>query len=295
MLHRIMALGIVRKSGDRFFAITMRSQHAGWRINAWRDNRARMLNLFLFSLSLSAAGPAPCPAETVCIARDTDRYSFRFTYPMAAARVAGLDGLLRERATDAEAALAAAADAGTGPERLRYESHYRLDAALPEIVALTGMTDGWEGESTTALLWDPRDHEKLALVNLFHPETFDNFFFWSRPRGIRAVQDSFCHALSDAVRARRAEAQLRELDISCPDVETQPVTTICNGRGRILGLRAYLSPEATRDVDPDATRPYAVDIDVTAEMIGVMNQRYRVAFGLPGETRGRRRRSCPSA
>ena len=35
--------------------------------------------------------------------------------------------------------------------------------------------------------------------------------------------------------------------------------------------------------------------DVTAEMVGVMNQRYRVAFGLPGETRGRRRRSCPGA
>ena len=60
-----------------------------------------MLNLFLFSLALTAAGPAPCPADTVCIIRDTDRYSFRFTYPMAAARVAGLDGILRERATDA--------------------------------------------------------------------------------------------------------------------------------------------------------------------------------------------------
>ena len=70
---------------------------------------------------------------------------------------------------------------------------------------------------------------------------------------------------------------------------------ICNGRGRILGLRAFVTPEATRAVDPDAPLTYAVDIDVTAEMIGVMKQRYRVAFGLPGETRGRRRRSCPSA
>jgi hypothetical protein len=254
-----------------------------------------MLNPLLFSLALTAAAPAPCAADTVCIIRDTDRYSFRFTYPMAAARVAGLDGILRERATNAEAALAAAADEGTRPGRLTYDSHYRLDAELPEIVALTGTTDSWEGESRTALLFDPRDHKRLALVDLFHPETFDNFFFWSRPRGIRGVQDSFCHALSDAVRARRAEAQLRELDIRCPDVEDQPVTTICNGRGRILGLRAYVTPEDTRRIDPDAPRPYAVDIDVTAEMIGVMKLRYRVAFGLPGETRGRRRRSCPSA
>jgi hypothetical protein len=252
-----------------------------------------MLNPLLFSLALTAAAPAPCPADTVCIVRDTDSYSFRFTYPMAAARVAGLDGILRERATDAEAALAEAAT--MAPDRLTYDSHYRLDADLPEIVALTGTTDSWEGETRTALLFDPRDHSRLDLISLFHPETFDNVFFWSRPRGIRAVQDSFCHALSDAVRARRAGEQLRELDIACPDVEDQPVSMICNGRGRILGLRAYVTPEASRRIDPDAPRPYAVDIDVTAEMIGVMKERYRVAFGLPGETRGRRRRSCPSA
>jgi hypothetical protein len=254
-----------------------------------------MLIPLLFSVALTAAAPAPCPVDTVCITRDTDRYSFRFTYPMAAARVAGLDGILRERATDAEAGLAEAADEGTRPGRLRYESHYRLDAALPEIIALTGMTDGYDGPSTTALLWDPREHERLELIDIFHAETFDNFFFWSRPRGIRAVQESFCHALADAVRARRAEEQLRELDINCPDVERQEVTTICNGRGRILGLRAYVTPRDTRRIDPDAPRPYAVDIAVTAEMIGVMKVRYRVAFGVPGETRGRRRRSCPSA
>lgn len=252
-----------------------------------------MLNMVLFSLALSAAAPAPCPADTACIMRDTDRYSFRFSYPMAAARIAGLDGMLRERATDAEARLAQAAAAG-GP-RLTYESHYRLDAALPEIVALTGTSSGWEGQSMTALLFDPRAHERLALVNLFHAETFDNFFFWSRPRGIRAAQASFCHALNETVRARRAELQLRELDIACPDVEDQAVTTICNGRGRILALRAYVTPEDTRTVDPDAPRPYTVDFDMTAEMIGVMKERYRVAFGLPGEVRGRRRRSCPAA
>ncbi len=254
-----------------------------------------MLNLFLFSLALTAAAPAPCPAETVCIIRDTESYSFRFTYPMAAARVAGLDGILRERATDAEAALAEAAATTDHRGPLRLEARYRLDAELPEIIALTGTSDGYEGQRVQTLLFDPRDHERLELISLFHAETFDNFFFWSRPRGIRAVQDSFCHALSEAVRARRAEEQLRELDISCPDVEDQAVTTICNGHGRILALRAYLRPEDTRRIDPDAPRPYAVDFDVTAEMIGVMKQRYRVAFGLPGETRGRRRRSCPAA
>jgi hypothetical protein len=254
-----------------------------------------MLNPFLFSLALSAAAPAPCPADTVCVIRDTDSYSFRFTYPAAAARVAGLDGLLRERATDAEAALAAAAAGTDHRGRLRVETHYKLDADLPEIIALTGATEGWGGPRVQTVMWDPRNRERLDLVSLFHAETFDNFFFWSRPRGIRAAQDSFCHALSEVVRARRAELQLRELDIACPDIEDQQVTTICNGRGRILGLRAFVTPEDTRLVDPDAPRPYRVDFEMTAEMIGVMKQRYRVAFGLPGETRGRRRRHCPSS
>ena len=254
-----------------------------------------MLNPLLFSLALSAAAPAPCPADTVCIVRDADGYSFRFTYPMAAARVAGLDGMLRERATDAEAALAQAALETDARGPLRFESHYRLDANLPEIIALTGTTDAWNGRRVETVLFDPRSRERLDLSSLFHAETFDNFFFFSRPRGIRAAQDSFCHALAEAVRARRAELQLRELDIACPDVEDQEVTTICNGRGRILALRAYVRPDESLAVDPDAPRPYAVDFDMTAEMIGVMHTRYRVAFGLPGETRGRRRRSCPSA
>jgi len=253
-----------------------------------------MLNMFLLSLALSAAAPAPCPAETVCVMREAEAYSFRFTYPMAAARVAGLDGLLRERATDAEAALAEAAAEGGHGGRLRFEADYRLDAELPEIVALTGTTRAWNGQTVDTIMWDPRARERLDLVGLFGPETFDNVFFWSRPRGIRAAQESFCHALKEVVRARRAELQLREIDIDCPDVEAQAVTTICSGRGRILGLRAFVRPEDTLRVDPDAPRPYRVDFDMTAEMIGVMKQRYRVAFGLPGETRGRRRRSCPS-
>lgn len=253
-----------------------------------------MLNPFLFSLALAAAAPAPCPADTVCIMRDTEAYSFRFTYPMAAARIEGLDGLLREQATDAEAALAAAAATGAHEGRLVSESHYRLDANLPEIVALTGTTDAWDGARIRTLMVDPRNRERLDLIDLFRPETFDNFLFWSRIRGIRAAQNSFCHALSDAVRARRAELKLRELDISCPDIEDQPVTPICSGRGRILAMRAYVTPDATRAVDPEAPRPYAVDFDMTAEMIGVMKQRYRVAFGLPGEIRGRSRRTCPA-
>ncbi|HTU12363.1 MAG TPA: hypothetical protein VMG08_15835 [Allosphingosinicella sp.] len=254
-----------------------------------------MLNPLLFSAALLTAAPAPCPADTVCIARDTQSYSFRFTYPMAAARVAGLDGILREQATDAEAALIAAAEAGGHDGRLRFESHYRLDANLPEIIALTGTVEGWDGARTRTVMFDPRNRERLDLISLFGAETFDNFFFWSRPRGIRAAQDSFCHALSAAVRERRAELQLRELDIACPDIEDQPVTTICNGRGRILALRAYVTPEASRGVDPEVPQPYVVDFDMTAEMIGVMKQRYRIAFGLPGETRGRGRRTCPAA
>lgn len=254
-----------------------------------------MLNALLLSLALAAA-PAPvCPAETVCIMRDTQSYSFRFTYPMAAARVPGMDAVLRAQATEAEAELAAAAAAAAHP--LRSESHYRLDADLPELIAVSGTVERDDGAPPVrrTLMVDPRNNERLDLIDLFHPETFDNFFFWSRIRGIRATQDSFCHAFSDAVRARRAELQLRELDVDCPDIEDQQVAPVCNGRGRILAMRAYVRPEDSRRADPEAPAPYTVDFDLTAEMIGVMKQRYRVAFGLPGETRGRPRRSCPTA
>ena len=253
-----------------------------------------MLNPLFFSLALGAAAPAPCPADTACVIRETDAYTFRFTYPMAAARIAGLDGLLRERATAAEAALAEAAAGGQGG-RLHFDANYRLDAELPEIVALTGTTEAWDGRTVETIMFDPRSHERLDLVNLFAPETFDNVFFWSRPRGIRAAQDGFCHAFTEAVRARRPALQLRELDVACPDVERQQIAPICNGRGRILAMRAYVRPEDSLAADPDAPRPYQVEFDMTAEMIGVMKERYRVAFGLPGETRGRRRRSCPAA
>lgn len=257
-----------------------------------------MLNPLLFSLSLAATSMSmACPADMVCIARDTDAYSFRFVYPVEAARVAGLDAILRGEATRAEAALAEAAAAGPLARPVRYESAYRLDADLPEIVALSGTVDRDDGGApqTRAILFDPRNGERLDLVNLFRPETFDTSLFWSRIRGIRAAQDSFCHALSAAVRARRADLQLRELDIRCPDIEDQPITMVCNGQGRILAMRALMGPAASRAVDPDAPAGYVVDFDLTAEMIGTMKRRYRVAFGLPGETRGRSRRSCPDA
>jgi hypothetical protein len=255
-----------------------------------------MLNLLFFSIALSAAAPVTCPDDTVCIVRDAPGYSFRFTYPRAAAHVPGMDAVLREQATETEARLAAEAATGAHDGPLRSESHYRLDADLPEIIAVTGTIDAYDGHRMSTVMVDPRNGERLDLIDLFHPETFDNVLFWSRIRGIRATQDSFCHALSETVRARRAELQLRELDVTCPDIEDQPVTTICNGRGRILAMRAFVTPAATRDVDPEAPRAYTVDFDMTAEMIGVMKERYRVAFGLPGETRGRgRRRTCPAA
>src|SRR5690606_38245996 len=135
--------------------------------------------------------------------------------------------------------------------------------------ALTGTTDAWDGQRVETIMFDPRSHERLDLVNLFAPETFDNVLFWSRPRGIRAAQDSFCHAFTEAVRARRTALQLRELDAACPDVERQQIAPICNGRGRILAMRVYVRPEDSLAADPDAPRPYRIDFDMTAEMIGV--------------------------
>jgi len=51
-------------------------------------------------------------------------------------------------------------------------------------------------------------------------------------------------------------------------------------------MRAALDPYV---IGGWADGPYEIDFPVDARMIGNMKQRYRVAFGLPGERRGRPR------
>lgn len=234
----------------------------------------------------------PHGANWICIGRLTADYAFAFIFPAAAVRYPPLDPLLREQASAAEARLAASAASARagGSIPFTYQAVWRFDTILPEIVAASGSIATFEGgahggiEYRTILI-DPRERRTIALADLFHAETFDTGLFGRRIRGMRAVQASFCRALTAAVRERQQDPTAA---VTCPAIEAQPVTLVCGARGRIETMRALLDPYV---IGPWAAGSYEVDFPVDAEMIGTMTRRYRVAFGLPGETR-RRPRTC---
>lgn len=239
----------------------------------------------------SAGRDLPRGPEWTCIGRLTRTYAFAFVYPAAAARIPALDAALREQAVTDEARLAmgregAAAEPASGrPLAHRYEARWRLDAAPPELAAASGRIRTFIGtaenptESRTILI-DRRDDRAIMLADLFRPDLFDYSLFRHRIRGMRAVQTAFCRAYVAAV---RIEQTYSPAEAACPAVEDQPITLVCGPRGRIEAMRALLGGGQW------VGGPLVVNFPVDAEMIGMMKRRYRAAFGLPGERRGRRR------
>ena len=232
------------------------------------------------------AGPGPaCRApgrsgELVCMNSRTGDYEFSFAYPRAATANPALDALLREEAVREEAALAARVRAAPAPGApVDYRVFWQIDAGLPELIALSGdiaLSRGGDGgaRERRAILFDPLRNRVLRLDDLFDPAFLDNSLLGHRIRGMQAVQAALCHQLIGLGRAR--------VGANCTPIEDLPVTMVCGPRGRIEALRAFVSPEL------------GVRVPVDAAMIGAMHRRYRVAFGLPGEPRARRR-ACERA
>jgi hypothetical protein len=242
------------------------------------------------SAPLLAQKPAPPPAaagprsacrmtapggELICIAGRTEGYEFSFGYPRAAADYPALDALLREEAVREEAELNERLGAAPGPDHpTRHVAFWRIDASLPELIALSGDIVTSRGGAQIArerrtILFDLLRNRVLRLDDLFDPAFLDNSLFGHRIRGMQAAQAGLCHQLIGLGRARPGT--------ECTPVEDLPVTMMCGPRGRIESIQAFISPDQS------------VLVPVDAAMIGAMKRRYRVAFGLPGETRGRRR------
>lgn len=234
----------------------------------------------------------PTGAAWLCNGRLTDEYAFAFVYPAAATQIPALIEALREQAALGQARLAEEATAGGGaPGRSTWDAEWRLDAATPELAAASGTILTFSpgaahgGLDYRAILIDRRDGRAIALNELFAPNLFETSLFGRKIRGIRAVQAAFCRALTAQVRARREDPAAA---VACPDVERQPVTFVCGARGRIESMRALIAPAVAGSW---AEGGYEVDFPVDARMLGNMKRRYRVAFGLPEERRGRPR-SC---
>lgn len=274
-----------------------------------------MLNRFLIPAALLLAAPAlagepavrsldpNCPRQGsdrptgiawLCNGQLTSTYAFAFVYPAAAQRIPALKELLTRQAERDRLRLAQdAAAVPDTPQPFNYDAEWRLDAVTPELAAASAAISTYAGGAHggieyRAILIDRREDREIRLVDLFAPNLFENSLFGRRIRGIRAVQDGFCRALTAQVRSRRQQPLAK---IDCPDIEEQPVTLLCGPRGRIEAMRAMLNPYVAGSW---AEGSYEVDFPVDARMIGNMKRRYRVAFGPPGERRGRSR-PCPVA
>jgi hypothetical protein len=269
-----------------------------------------MLNRFLILAGLLLAAPAfaqdpadkpldpycprqgdgrPSGAEWLCNGRLTRDYAFAFVYPAASQTIPALKEALRAQAVADQARLALEAAAfGDPPQPSTWDAEWRLDAVTPELAAASGTILTFSGGAHGGLeyrtiLIDRRADRQIRLNALFAPNLFENSLFGRKIRGIRAVQASFCRALTEQVRARREDPAAQ---VTCPDIEEQPVTFLCGSRGRIEAMRALLNPYVAGSW---AEGPYEVDFPLDARIIGNMKQRYRVAFGLPEERRGRPR------
>jgi hypothetical protein len=267
------------------------------------NRRLLVAALFLATPALAQETAQPpldpaCPRQSsvrppgialLCHGRLTPDYAFAFLYPATATQVPALGALLRAQAAQDLARLAREAAAfGDAPQPFSFEAQWRMDAVTPELAAasaaITTYTGGAHGGlEYRAILIDRRDDRAIRLAALFAPNLFETSLFARRIRGIRAVQASFCRALTAQVRARREEPAA---EVACPDIETQPVTFVCGPRGRIEAMRTLVAPYVAGSW---AEGPYEVDFPLDARIIGNMKQRYRVAFGLPEERRGRPR------
>jgi hypothetical protein len=226
-----------------------------------------MLKPFLFFAALAfsaplfaqkpAAAPEPGPAchivgrggELVCIANSTAGYEFLFTYPRAATAFPRLATLLREEAVREEADLnerLAAAPAPNGP--MRYRAFWRIEASLPELIALSGdialASGNHMARERRVILFDPSKNRRLRFDDLFDPAFLDNSLFGHRIRGMQAVQAALCHQLIRLRRARAGE--------ECTPIESLPVGMMCGPRGRIEALQVGVDPNLNVLVPVDA-------------------------------------------
>jgi len=222
------------------------------------------------------------PADLGCIGRLTPRYSFAVTYPREIAAIppllrrirmqAAADQALLRRQADAEWARARREGEGEPPHFFQDEA-WDLDAALPELAAISATTQIYTGGAHEGLAYD----SYLLDRRTGRPVTLAAIF--SGRGGMGAVGRGLCAALTAEFRERRGDPAATP---PCPPAAGVPVTLICTN-GRIGSLRALLGPYV---VGSWAEGPYEIDFDVTPRMRAAVAPRFRAAF-LPRPGAGR--------
>ena len=218
-------------------------------------------------------------AATVGHAREAD-FTFVYTYPPAAARIAPLRKWLDADRTSLRAKVArdTAAErrdaAKDGYEFRPYDLQktWAVVTETPAFLSLSSALYAYSGGAhgntgSDAIIWDKRAARRLAPIDLFV----------SRTALETAIRKPYCAAL-DAERVRRVGAVNADSVFgACPQLKE--LTLLLGSRGRKaidrIGLIAdqYVAGSY-------AEGPYEITLPVTAAILATVRSQYRTAFAL---------------
>ncbi|HEV2866403.1 MAG TPA: hypothetical protein VGX37_07795 [Allosphingosinicella sp.] len=238
-------------------------------------------------LALAALQGAQCPQTemevppgSVCIGRVTDTYEFTFAWPPEAARVAGLEAILRREAAarerwmrrESRSSARERAQGEAEPMRFSYAEGWSVDLSRLELAAASGSAQAYTGGAHGGvayyvILMNPRTARRIDLADLFA----------NREGGLAAVQASFCPSLRREVEERRSGEESQE-EVECPPAAEHPVTLVPGEDGRAVAMMALLNPYV---VGSWAEGPYEVQFPVTPQLLAALKPEYRSAFALP--------------
>jgi len=223
------------------------------------------------------------PANAVAIKEKVGEIEFDYSWPQAAAEIAGLDSWLRSngehlrkqtldggRADEAEAK-----KAGYPFRGHTYEEHWSVVADVPALLVMQSegyvYTGGAHGMPiVTTLLWDKASSKRLPADALMDMTVLD-----------RGLNDRFCAAL-DAERAKRRGApvktgdpnELREF-VQCVDLGKQTILPVSRNGQALDTIRVVIMPY---EAGPYAEGIYQLDLPVDAAVMQAVKPAYKDAF-----------------
>ena len=203
---------------------------------------------------------------------------FAYAYPRQAGAVPLLNTKLQaEYQRDrAQALLGAREDRRLASHEKRpFHTHYfhakwSLTGETPQLIVLLSRTDTYTGGARggtaySAMLWDRRRNQEIALGDLLEP-----------PRDLASAHQRFCKLL-DAERLKRRNGERLTGEFGrCPGLSELVIAPADkDGNGRFDRLR-IIAPEYV--AGPYVEGEYDLWVAVTPQLIGEVRRKYRASF-----------------
>ncbi len=223
------------------------------------------------------------PAQDKTVAEETADYTFRYSYPAAAAAIPGLKAKLEEDIAKSRAELAkdaaefrAETQKDNFPFR-QYDASYEWAVVtdLPgwlslseEIYAYTGGAHGNTGYAAT--LWDKTAGKERDVLSLFTAKSALE----------KAVRPALCDALDKERSERRGEKVVRDQQDwmnACIGLDDTTVILGSAGRKAFDRIGFLIGPYAA---GPYAEGTYEVTLPVTAAVLAAVKPEFRGSFAL---------------